>query len=201
MIERFLDTVSPVDYRILVETLQPEMVKAKRLTTGKQITAVSPWNEIYIIYHHERCFSNTCNHRLKRKCIDSLSIMRQLMTINLSLDRQVRELRHYKQRLQQCDRLTHKGCYASVNRCTLRQPRLKPRILCWQLWRWPLFTSDPSTSPFTVFFSLHNLAQTKVSTSDTERNCAFCRYGLLFKNSTTCLSHSHGFTSCTGELA
>ena len=44
LIERFLDTVSPVDYRILVETLQPEMVKAKRLTTGKQITAVSPPN-------------------------------------------------------------------------------------------------------------------------------------------------------------
>jgi len=45
LIERFLDTVSPMDYRILVETLQPEMVKAKRLTTGKQITAVSPLNQ------------------------------------------------------------------------------------------------------------------------------------------------------------
>ena len=41
MTERFLDTVSPVDYRTLVEALQPEMVKAKRVTTGKQITAVS----------------------------------------------------------------------------------------------------------------------------------------------------------------
>jgi hypothetical protein len=210
MTERFLDTVSPIDYRILVESLQPEMVKAKRLTTGKQITAVS-----LRIHHHVRYFSNTRNHRLKRKCIDSLPIMRWLMMINLSLDRQMRELPHYKQHLQQYDRLMHKGCYSSVNRMH-RPPTVMNRwcisftILNFQtlLGRYPTRILCAGARSLHLIHCplLHRIfLATQPSTNKSSHNrhrndCAFCKCGLLFKIQQHVLV-IHEFISGTGELA
>lgn len=39
--ERLLDTLDKSDYLAFMDTLQPEMVKAKRMATGKQVQAVS----------------------------------------------------------------------------------------------------------------------------------------------------------------
>lgn len=65
LIEKLLDTLSAPDYAQFLEYLQPEMIKAKRIISGKQVLSVC--NDSYSFLYSRNANSQL---RLRKRCID-----------------------------------------------------------------------------------------------------------------------------------